>query len=576
MPAQPQRRQVRRPPVGRALLVLLVTGVLTGGACWGAALSAPSGMRPLIGWSGGVAAGLLTIAAALAVYGLQAARHYRRKLTAMDTDARALADETLPALVTRMRDGASADTALADAAQPDAEVHQRLLDLLTREIGQGERMRAASMAACANAAGRVQALSTSMLADLRDMEARHDEEVLGDLLKVDHSTAQAGRLADSIAILTGARSGRRWTKPIVMESILRGAVGRISAYQRVQLHCASTVAVVGYAAEGVMHALAELMDNATSFSPPSERVHVYVEEVQAGVVVTIDDAGLVMGDLALSRAEKAVSAEPLDLASLSGTRLGLAVVGCLARKHNLTVSFRPSARGGTGVVLMIPRKLITEPRQQPAAGPREEPAAAARASGPGALATPPTGFTAATGEVQAGSLDAPALPTRQGQTRQGQTQQPQTRQAQTRQPQTRQPQTPQAQVQASAREEAPQAAQPPTAPSPTAQPPAEQSPAEQSSAEEAPPAEPSELPRRRRGETLAKTAPRLAETTKPSRPLPDAGTRFGAFRRASRPDAASSLGASSRGESSQGESSRGEDGSAESGRTTEGNQGPVE
>lgn len=552
MPAQPQRRQVRRPPVGRALLVLLVTGVLTGGACWGAVLSAPSGMQPLIGWCGGVSAGLLTIAAALAVYGLQAARHYRRKITAMDSDARALAEETLPALVTRMRDGASADTALADAAQPDAEVHQRLLDLLTREIGQGERMRAASMAACANAAGRVQALSTSMLADLRDMEARHDEEVLGDLLKVDHSTAQAGRLADSIAILTGARSGRRWTKPIVMESILRGAVGRISAYQRVQLHCASTVAVVGYAAEGVMHALAELMDNATSFSPPSERVHVYVEEVQAGVVVTIDDAGLVMGDLALGRAEKAVSAEPLDLASLSGTRLGLAVVGCLARKHNLTVSFRPSARGGTGVVLMIPRKLITEPRQQPPAGPRKEPAAArasnaaARASDAGALATPPTGFTAATGEVQAGSLDAPTLQTRQDQR------------------------------QAPARDEAPQVAQAPAAQSTTAQAPTEQSPAapspaapspvapssaveppaEQSSAEEAPPAEPSELPRRRRGETLAKTAPRLAETTKPSRPLPDAGTRFGAFRRASRPDA---------------ESSRGEDG-----RTGEGNQEPVE
>jgi hypothetical protein len=209
-----------------------------------------------------------------------------------------------------------------------------------------------------------------MLADLREMEQRHGEEVLGDLLKLDHSTAQAGRLADSIAVLTGARSGRRWTKPITMESISRGAVGRISAYQRVRMHSTSTVAVAGYAAEGVMHALAELMDNATTFSPPSEEVHVYVEEVYAGVVITIEDAGLGMSQAALRRAEKAVSSEQLDLTTLSGTRLGLAVVGCLARKYGLTISFRPSSRGGTGVVVLIPQRLITQIDDDALAPPR--------------------------------------------------------------------------------------------------------------------------------------------------------------------------------------------------------------
>jgi len=245
------------------------------------------------------------------------------------------------------------------------DTYGRILRTVADEIVRSERIRAAATSACANAAGRVQALTTSMLADLREMEGRHGEEMLGDLLKLDHSTAQAGRLADSIAVLTGARSGRRWTKPIVMESILRGAMGRIKAYQRVRVHSTSTAAVVGYAAEGVMHALAELIDNATSFSPPSEEVHLYVEEVQAGVVITIEDGGLVMSPAALSRAERAVSAEPLDLTSLSGTRLGLAVVGCLARKHGLSVFFRPSSRGGTGVVIMIPRQLITSAGQEP-------------------------------------------------------------------------------------------------------------------------------------------------------------------------------------------------------------------
>ncbi|MFE2525766.1 sensor histidine kinase, partial [Streptomyces sp. NPDC059382] len=226
--------------------------------------------------------------------------------------------------------------------------------------------------AAANAAGRMQALATGMLADLRDMEHRHaDEDVLGDLLHLDHRTAQAGRLADSIAVLTGARSGRRWAKPIVMESILRGAMGRIAGYQRVRPHSTSDAAIAGHAAEGVMHALAELLDNAASFSPPTAEVHVYVEEVPAGIIITVEDSGLVMSEVQLRRAEQAVTAESLDLAGLSGTRLGLAVVGRLARKHGLTVSFRPSARGGTGALMMIPQDLISSTRNEtaPAATP---------------------------------------------------------------------------------------------------------------------------------------------------------------------------------------------------------------
>ncbi|MEY9840827.1 sensor histidine kinase [Streptacidiphilus sp. EB103A] len=273
-------------------------------------------------------------------------------------EAEQLTGQAIPEAVQQLREGVSMERVLADAPAHFDETHQQVLRTLVQEVGTSERLRASSMAACANAAGRVQALATSMLADLREMENRHNEEVLGDLLRLDHGTAQAGRLADSIAVLTGARSGRRWTKPIVMESVLRGAMGRISAYQRVRLHSASTVAVAGYAAEGVMHALAELMDNATTFSPPTEEVHVYVQEMHSGVVVTIEDGGLVMPAATLAKAERLVSTEPLDLMTLGGTRLGLAVVGCLARKHGLTVSFRPSSRGGTGVVVLIPQQLI--------------------------------------------------------------------------------------------------------------------------------------------------------------------------------------------------------------------------
>jgi hypothetical protein len=153
-------------------------------------------------------------------------------------------------------------------------------------------------------------------------------------------------------------------------------MGRVAGYQRVRLRAIAEIAIAGHAAEGVMHTLAELLDNACNFSPPTTEVHVYAAEVPAGVVLTIEDSGLVMSESALRRAEQTVSStgpngrgqHSSDLSSLSGTRLGLAVVGHLARKHGLTVSYRPSAIGGTAVVVVVPRDLTARlDRSQPSA-----------------------------------------------------------------------------------------------------------------------------------------------------------------------------------------------------------------
>lgn len=403
-------RQTTRSPMRRALLALLAAVVVTGGTCLWVTSQTPAADDPLVVAFSVTASVLLCIAVAVVAYTARATSQLHEQIAQMRADAARLSDDTLCTVVERLRNGESVDTVLAEVRQPADAIHQRIVLTLAHEIGLSERRRTAAMSACASAAGRVQALTTSMLADLRDMENRYAEDVLGDLLKLDHTTAQASRLADSIAVLTGARSGRRWTKPIVMESVLRGAVSRINAYQRVRMHSTSTVAVAGYAAEGIIHALAELMDNATSFSPPSDEVHVYVEEVHAGVVVTIEDGGLAMSAAALRRATETVAAGQLNLTMLSGTRLGLAVVGCLAHKHGLTVSFRPSSRGGTGVVVLIPRQLITEPRDGgtgPAVPAAERaPTAAPRASGVagGAHAAPEPG-------------DPPGLPKRhRGQT----------------------------------------------------------------------------------------------------------------------------------------------------------------
>ncbi|MFJ8842393.1 sensor histidine kinase [Streptomyces cyaneofuscatus] len=410
-----------RPSFRPTALALLISAAVTGTLTLWAVAAAPDSVRTPLAWGAGAAAVLLSVCVAVTVHTLGTARTLR-SLRAADSQrftsetsrlvsASASEAQRFTAETARIKAAASAETARVTAearaemdriAAEAAAERSRLsvtVDRLTARATRAETERSAAVAACANAAGRMQALATSMLADLREMEHRHtDESVLGDLLYLDHRTAQAGRLADSIAVLTGARSGRRWAKPIVMESILRGAMGRIGSYQRVRLHSTSDVAIAGHAAEGVMHALAELLDNAANFSPPTAEVHVYVEEVPAGIVITVEDSGLVMSEVQLRRAEKAVSADHQDLTNLSGTRLGLAVVGRLARKHGLTVSFRPSARGGTGALMMLPQDLISR-TTAPAPGP----AAALPAAATATTAEPEPSHASAAGADTAGT-----------------------------------------------------------------------------------------------------------------------------------------------------------------------------
>lgn len=287
----------------------------------------------------------------------------RDELTQGRTELQRLTDETLPAAVALLRDGSSANTVLTKFDWPQSPALHRAAESFVRELAYSERRSAAAQAASAKALSRVQAKTVAMLADLRAMQERHREDVLGDLLQLDHSTSQLGLMTDRLALLMGGRSSRVWNKPIVMESILRGSVGRIAAYRRVRLHSSSRTAIAGFASEGVMHLLAELMDNAANFSPPIDEVHVYVEERSAGLVITIEDSGLKMSDAAMRRAQEAVSGQVTDLASLQGTRLGLAVVGRLANKYNISVNYRPSSRGGTGVVVLLPPELVAQQRE---------------------------------------------------------------------------------------------------------------------------------------------------------------------------------------------------------------------
>ncbi|MFD3539888.1 sensor histidine kinase [Streptomyces sp. NPDC058662] len=327
-----------------------------------------------------------------------------------------LAGSLLPDVVARLRKGEFPEDVLASLEDPGAygtgltpefrDAHLAVLRSVLDAVVAEEDLRDSAQRAFVNIARRVQAIVHQQAQELREMEDRHGQTpaVFGDLLRLDHGTALIGRLADSIAVLGGARPGRQWGKAVPLYSVLRGAMSRIIDYQRVELHSVSQVAVVGPAVEPLIHALAELLDNATRYSPPQTKVHLTAVEVNSGIAIEIEDGGLSMSEEARTRAERMLrqAQEGIDLTDLGETpRLGLAVVGRLSQAYGFRVSLRSSAYGGVRAVLVIPQDLITTVSAATgvahgigtSSGPRTapEPAAAPRplpreAAGPGRAA----------------------------------------------------------------------------------------------------------------------------------------------------------------------------------------------
>ncbi|MER6910823.1 ATP-binding protein [Streptomyces sp. NPDC000594] len=273
-----------------------------------------------------------------------------------------LVAELLPEVVERLRKGEFPEDILDSVgASPD---HQIVLSSILDAVAREEDLRESAQRAFVNIARRVQAIVHQQAQQLREMEDRHGKnpEVFGDLLRIDHGTALIGRLADSIAVLGGARPGRQWSKAVPLYSVMRGAMSRITDYQRVELHSVSEVAVVGSAVEPLIHALAELLDNATRYSPPLTKVHITAVEVNSGIAVEVEDGGVSMSEEARDRAERMLrqAQQGIDVNDLGETpRLGLAVVGRLSQAYGFQVSLRSSAYGGVRAVLVVPQELIT-------------------------------------------------------------------------------------------------------------------------------------------------------------------------------------------------------------------------
>ena len=367
-------------PAGlRAVPVLswLVPAAVVAAAAAGAVAVATTGDRAHVAWCcvvALVATALLTAETVRRGRALAGLRDREatldRRLARQQVQTVRLGQVLLPEAVARIQQGDFVEDILNDAAAGAVEfpqfhdAHLTVLRSVLDAVAAEENLRESAQRAFVNIARRVQAIVHQQAQDLQEMEQRHgrNPEVFEDLLRLDHGFARVGRLADSMAVLGGARPGRQWSNAVPLYSVLRGAMSRILDYQRVELHSVSEVAIVGPAVEPLIHALAELLDNATLYSPPQTRVHLTAVDVQAGIAVEIEDGGLGLSEEGRIRAERMLEEAQagIDINDLGETpRLGLAVVGRLARAHNFQVSLRPSAYRGVRAVLIVPPNLIT-------------------------------------------------------------------------------------------------------------------------------------------------------------------------------------------------------------------------
>lgn len=211
-----------------------------------------------------------------------------------------------------------------------------------------------------NLARRSQVLLHKQLTLLDAMERRtEDTDELADLFRLDHLTTRMRRHAEGLVILSGAAPSRQWRKPVQLMDVVRAAVAEVEDYERIEVRRLPRVAVTGPAVADLTHLVAELLENATVFSPPHTAVQVLGERVANGFTLEIHDRGLGMAADALLDANLRLAETPEF--ELSDTdRLGLFVVSRLAQRQNVRVSLQPSPYGGTTAVVFIPDTLLTD------------------------------------------------------------------------------------------------------------------------------------------------------------------------------------------------------------------------
>lgn len=207
-------------------------------------------------------------------------------------------------------------------------------------------------------ARRSQVLLHRQLGLLDAMERRtEDPQDLEDLFRLDHLTTRMRRQAESLIILSGASPARRWRYPVPAVDVVRAAVAEVEDFTRVDVQDLPDVRVIGASVADLTHLIAELVENAVTFSPPHTKALVRGHLVGAGLAVEIEDRGLGMSQQALEDANRRIQDEgQVDL--LEADQLGLFVVNRLAHRLKIKVTLQRSPYGGVTAIVLVPDRLL--------------------------------------------------------------------------------------------------------------------------------------------------------------------------------------------------------------------------
>ncbi|MEN3541223.1 nitrate- and nitrite sensing domain-containing protein [Microbispora sp. ZYX-F-249] len=304
------------------------------------------------------------------------ARSLVRPLRRLRSEALEVAGHRLPTLVQRLREseGGAAGQAevqpigvvsadeIGEVARAFDEVHREAIRL----AGDEARLRSNVNAMFVNLSRRTQTLVERQITLIDGLEqGEQDEQRLGDLFKLDHLATRMRRNSENLLVLAGQEPARRWSRPVEITDVIRASLSEVEGYERVVLNFPGDVSIVGQAVNDVIHLLAELVENALSFSPRDTRVVVSGNRIDGGgVMVSITDSGIGMTPEEIGQANWRLANPPVVDVSVS-RRMGLFVVGRLALRNGIRVQLRPHDGGGLTAMVLLPETIISHPAYQP-------------------------------------------------------------------------------------------------------------------------------------------------------------------------------------------------------------------
>jgi signal transduction histidine kinase len=312
----------------------------------------------------------LCVIAAVVIIAIRLSTNLIRRLARLRTETLRLADEHLPQVVERLRAGEQIDVAvevpeldhgndeIGQVAAAFNKAHQTAVAAAVQEAKTREGINAVFL----NIARRSQTNVHHQLQVLDSAERAVDNpDQLELLFQLDHSTTRERRNAENLIILGGGQLGRQWRNSVSLVEIVRSAVAEAEQYTRVTVARVPDVLVAGRAVADLIHLLSELIDNATSFSPPGSPIEVRGNPVGKGVVVEVEDQGLGIEAERRETLNKMFRDRPDFglVALLEDPRIGFFVVARLAHQHDMRVSLTESTYGGVRAGVLIPSVLIT-------------------------------------------------------------------------------------------------------------------------------------------------------------------------------------------------------------------------